>query len=86
MKTLKQFMLENNVNEFEGTDSLILNAIVDEISYGLDVDTSNIPGGTVLTKYDSFIKDGDNIIIGDIIVDSNNIFMLGFDDENIIDQ
>jgi hypothetical protein len=84
MKSLKQFMVKNNVNAFEGTETLILNAIVDKTPYGLDVDTSEILGGTALIKYDSFITDGDNIIIGDITINSNNVFMLGMDSESII--
>ena len=77
MKSLKQFMSENNVSGFEGTDTLLFSAIVGEVHYALDVDTSDIPGGTVLTQYDTFIKDGDNLIVGSIAIDTNTIFMMG---------
>jgi hypothetical protein len=70
---LKDFLNQNNVTSFEGVENvLMLSVIVDDSSYFMiDVDTSNIISGTVLSKFNNFVVDGDNVIVGGITLDSN---------------
>lgn len=66
---LKNFIQENNVSGFEIIPNvLILNVIVGETAYQLDVETSNIQSGTKLIKIlDYELNDDDNILIVDNI-------------------
>lgn len=82
MKTLKEFMNENEVTAFEVIDNLLISAVVGETSYALDVDTSNIPGGTLVTKVSDFSLNDDILTVGNITVDVNLINMMGHYDEN----
>lgn len=64
---LKTFLEHNNVTAFEIIpNTLILNVFVDNVPYGLDVDTSNIPAGTVLSKITNFSIDN-NILTVDTL-------------------
>lgn len=75
---LKDFLNQNNVTSFEGIENvLMLSVIVDDLSYFMiDVDTSNITSGTVLYKFNDFVIDGDNVIVGGITMDINTINIL----------
>lgn len=85
--TLKEFSQQNNVTAYETVgDTLIINAIVENTSYGLDVDTSNIPAGTVLERYEDFILNGDLLTVNNITIDTNEVNMLGFNEEPFIAQ
>ena len=79
--TLKQFMEENEVTSFEVVpDVLILNAEVGEAEYGLDVDTSNIPFGTILQRFDLFSVDGDILTVGGLTLNTETTNMLGMEE------
>lgn len=76
--TLKQFIQENNVTAYETVnDNLIINAVVGETSYGLDVDTSNIIGGTPVVKFENFTMNGDLLTVDGITINVNETNMLG---------
>ena len=77
--TLKQFIEENNVTSYDVIeDNLIINALVGEAVYGLDVDTSNIPAGTPTVNYDIFTLVGDILTVDNITINTNDVNMLGF--------
>ena len=77
--TLKEFLETNTitaVDTINGFD-LIINVYVDGACYGLNIDTSNVPAGTLLTTREDF-----NIVRDILSVDgiSINVFkteMLG---------
>lgn len=76
--TLKQFIQENNVTAYETVnDNLIINVVVGETSYGLDVDTSNIIGGTPVVKFENFTMNGDLLTVDGITINVNETNMLG---------
>ena len=78
--TLIQFIEENQVTAFEVVpDVLILNAVVSEAEYGLDVDTSNIPFGTILQRIDIFSVDGDILTVGGLTLNTAQTNMLGIE-------
>lgn len=80
--TLKQFIQQNNVTAYETVNNdLIINAVVGETSYGLDVDTSNIPAGTLVVRFENFTMNGDLLTVDGITVNVNEINMLGGFDE-----
>jgi hypothetical protein len=70
---LKDFLVKNNVTSFEGVENfLMLSVVVDGTSYFMiDVDTSNIVSGTVLSKFNDFSIDWDNVTVGGITLDGN---------------
>jgi hypothetical protein len=85
MKTLKEFMQENNVTAFETVNDLILNVVVDQTSYGLNVDTSNISAGTVLTKHETFTLNGDLLTVDNITIDTNEVGLI-VDRNDMLDE
>lgn len=76
--TLKEFLESNTMTAVDVVEdyNLILNIYVEEALYGLDVDTSIIPSGTPLTKFEDFQLVGDILSVDDITIDTNNVNML----------
>jgi hypothetical protein len=76
--TLKQFIFGKRITAIDTVDGfdLIINVYVDEICYGINVDLSNVPGGTLLTKREDFTIDGDILSIGNISLDISKTEML----------
>ena len=81
-KTLKEFISENDVTGFELVNNLILSVIVNETLYALEVDTSNIPGGTLVDNVTEFTVVGDELIISNFTINMNDIYIT-FTDSNI---
>jgi len=82
--TLKQFMEENQVIAFQVVpDVVILNAVVDQTDYALDVDTSNIPFGTQLQTENQFSVVDDVLTVGTLSLNTAQTYMLGMDDGNL---
>ena len=80
--TLKEFISENNVTGYETVNNeLIMNVVVGEICHALDVDTSNIIGGTPLVKFTDFILNGDLLTVDNITININDVNMLRFTEE-----
>lgn len=76
--TLKQFMQENVVTAFEVVpEVLILNVEVDGTEYALDVDTSNIPFGTMLERVEDFTVDGDILTVAGLALNTSTTNVLG---------
>jgi len=76
--TLKEFLETNTISAVDVVDgfNLIINVYVEEFIYGLKVDTSNIPAGTLLTKREDFILDGDILSVDSISIDISKTEML----------
>lgn len=76
MKTLKEFMQENEVTAFDIVDGIIINAVLGETTYGLDTDTSNIVAGTLLTSLTDFNVNNDLLTISGITINTTQINIL----------
>ena len=76
--TLKQFIFGKQITAIETVDgfNLIINVYVDDVCYGLNIDLSNVPGGTSLTKRENFTIEGDILSIDNISIDINKTEML----------
>ena len=75
--TLKQFIEENNVTGFEKIGNLLFNVMVNNVPYGLDVDTSNIENNTPLETVTNFEIQGDLVVVGgEITINMNEITLL----------
>lgn len=76
--TLKQFLFGKRLMAIDIVDGydLIINIYVDDTCYGLNVDLSNIPGGTSLNKREDFTLDGDTLSVDNISLDISKTEML----------
>jgi hypothetical protein len=77
--TLKEFLQTNTISAVDivnGFD-LIINVYVEDVIYGLRVDTANIPAGTLLTKREDFVLTDDTLSIDAVSVDMSKTEMLG---------
>jgi hypothetical protein len=77
--TLKQFLFDKRITAVDTVDGydLIVNVYVDDTCYGLNIDLSNVPGGTTLTTREDFNIHGDILSVDSISIDMNKIEMLG---------
>ncbi len=78
MKTLKEFMQENEVTGFSVINDILVSALVGQSTYGLDVDTSSIVAGTTVTNVSEFSIDGDSLTVNHITLNTAETNMLGF--------
>lgn len=76
VKTLKQFISENEITGFTKVNETLISVVVDNTSYGLDSDTSNIQFGTVVTKITDFNITNDILTIDNVEYDINNINLI----------
>jgi hypothetical protein len=77
---LKQFIEENNVTAYEIVpEVVIMSAVVGETSYGLNVDTSNIVGGTLVIRFENFSLEGEILTVDGLSLNINEVDMLGSD-------
>jgi hypothetical protein len=74
--TIQEFLYEKTLSHIEIYGNLIINLVVDDDIYGLNVDTSHLESLSVLERTDNFIIDGDLLICGNITVDMTEINML----------
>jgi hypothetical protein len=75
--TLREFISENTVTSIQYVDDVIFNVICGDAVYGLDVDTSNIEGGTILLASTDFELTKNELIFGTITLDLDNTNLLG---------
>ncbi len=77
--TLKQFLFGKRITAVDVIDGydLIINVYVDDACYGLNIDSSNIPGGTSLINREDFTINGDILSVDDIAIDINKTEMIG---------
>ena len=76
--TVKEFIEVNDVSLVQVLIdyNLIINLVVGETPYGLDVDTSDVPTGTTLTDVSDFIISGNTLEAGGIQIDMTQVNML----------
>ena len=77
--TLNEFLKDKTLTAVELIDfdyNQIINVYVDGAGYGLNIDTSNIPAGTPLTRTTDFTLDEDILSVSDFSINTNDIEML----------
>lgn len=76
--TVKEFTEVNDVSIVQVLIdyNLIINLVVGETPYGLDVDTSDVPTGTTLTDVSDFIISGNTLEADGIQIDMTQVNML----------
>jgi hypothetical protein len=76
--TLKQFIFGKRITAVDVIDGhdLIINIYVDDACYGLNIDLSNVPGGTLLTMREDFTINGDILSVDNISIDMSKTEML----------
>lgn len=77
--TLKQFLFGKRITAVDLIDGydLIINVYVDGACYGLNIDLSNVPGGTPLTMREDFSINENTLSIDNMSIDMSKIEMLG---------
>ena len=77
--TLKQFIFDKRITAIDVVDGydLIINVYVDDACYGLNIDLSNVPGGTPLTTREDFSINENTLSIDNISIDMSKTEMLG---------
>jgi hypothetical protein len=78
--TLKAFLQNKTLSAVDLIDfnyNQIINIYVDDICYGLDIDTSNITSGTPLTYTTDFTLENDVLSASDFSINTNDVTMLG---------
>jgi hypothetical protein len=74
---LKNFLQENPQVSFEIIPNiLILNVIVGSVTYGLDVDTSNIQNGTRLETVSEYTLENDILTVSGLSLNTNDVDIL----------
>jgi len=79
--TAKEFLEGKTLTAVETVETLIINLVIEEAIYGLDVDTSGIEGGTTLTRTEDFNITDDVLTAGELSVDLATTNMLGSKEE-----
>jgi len=77
--TAKEFLQDKTLTAVSVAQGKVLSLIFKKAIHGLDVDTSDIPYRTPVTKVKDFTIDGDTLTVGDITLDLAATFMLGGD-------
>jgi hypothetical protein len=75
--TIKEFLQDNTLSAVETVDNLIINLVCGESLYGIDVDTSNIPSGTLTTRTTNFTLTDNTLSANGISVNTETTNMLG---------
>jgi len=75
--TIKEFLQDNTLTAVETVDTLIINLVCGESLYGIDVDTSNIPSGTLTTRTTNFTLTDNTLSANGISVNTETTNMLG---------
>jgi hypothetical protein len=68
---------DNTLTAVETVDNLIINFICDEAIFGIDVDTSNIPSGTLTTRRTDYTLIDNILSVDTISVNTETTNMLG---------
>jgi hypothetical protein len=74
--TIQEFLYEKTLSHIEIYGNLIINLVVDNDIYGLNVDTGHLESLLVLERTDNFVIDGNLLICDNITVDMTEISML----------
>ena len=77
--TLKEFLQNKTISAVELVrvdTAQVINVYVDQVCYGLDIDTSNIGSGTQLEYRTDVTLQDDILTVGEVVLDINTINML----------
>ena len=74
--TIKEFLQDKTLTAVETVDNLIINLVCGESVYGIDVDTSNIPSGTLTTRTTDFTLSDNTLSANGISVNTETTNML----------
>lgn len=74
--TVQEFLTGKTITSIETTDSLIINLVIGESIYGIDVDTSNLLTGTLLYRREDFEIENNILICGNMSIDMSTTNML----------
>jgi hypothetical protein len=77
--TIKEFLVDKTLTAVETVNNLIINLVCGEALTGINVDTSNIPSGTLTTKRTDFTLINDILSVDGISVDTQTTDILGSD-------
>ena len=75
--TIKEFLQNETLTAVETVDNLIINLVCGESLYGISVDTSNIPSGTLTTRRTDYTLINDILSVDTISVNTETTNMLG---------
>lgn len=75
--TIKEFLQDNTLSAVETVENIIINLVCGETEYGIDVDTSNIPSGTLTTLRTDYTLINDILSVDTISVNTETTNMLG---------
>jgi hypothetical protein len=75
--TIKEFLQDNTLSSVEIVENIIINLVCGETEYGIDVDTSNIPSGTLTTRRTDYTLINDILSVDTISVNTETTNMLG---------
>ena len=75
--TIKQFLQDNTLSAVETVENIIINLVCNDTEYGIDVDTSNIPSGTLTTRRTDYTLINDILSVDTISVNTETTNMLG---------
>ena len=76
--TIKEFLQDNTLSAVETVENIIINLVCGETEYGIDVDTSNIPSGTLTTLRTDYTLINDILSVDTISVNTETTNMLGY--------
>lgn len=74
--TIKEFLQYNTLTAVETVENIIINLVCGESIYGIDVNTSNIPSGTLLTRRTDYTLINDILSVDSISVNTETTNML----------
>jgi len=77
--TAKDFLIGKTLTSIEIVENLILNLVIEQAVYGMELDTTSINAGTLLTRTEDFTIDGDILTSGDLSLDLSTTDMLGLE-------
>lgn len=75
--TIKEFLQDNTLSAVETVENIIINLVCGDTEYGIDVDTSNIPSGTLTIRRTDYILINDILSVDSISVNTETTNMLG---------
>ena len=76
--TAKEFLNGKTLTAIETVENLILNLVIEESVYGLDIDTKTIKSGTKLTRTNDFTISGNTLTSGNLTLNLDTTNMLSF--------
>jgi hypothetical protein len=81
--TAKEFLEGKTLTAVDKVNSIIFNLVVDDLVYGLDIDTSSVQFGTKLTRTKTFSISDDILTVGKIKLDLSTTNMLGANKDSL---